>query len=286
MAKSRGRSGGFFGKIVWFIIILSLIFAWFKTPVPAGTSVIEFAQAKSKSVEAWVKNTTAGGFSLPDFLKGSDGLSIDIGGEKKPLGDKPAPSGAPVDSAKANTVLDTVTIANAEKVSYNREEWKHWSSAGSSCWDTREAVLYAEAVPGSVKLLDKDKKPTTDKAKACSIESGEWNDPYAGKKITNPKSLDVDHMIPLSYAAQHGGQAWDAKKKEAYANSQDFAGHLVAADAGQNRTKGDKGPSQWKPSNKAYYCEYENDWVTVAKTWNLSITDADKAALKDMLATC
>lgn len=291
MARSRGRSGGFFGTIVWFILILSLIFAWFKTPVPAGTSVIGFAQAKSKSVEAWVKNTTAGGFNISEFLRGSEGLVIDIGGERKPLGDTPsrggnAPAPTPVDSAKASTALDSIQTADAEKIDYNRDEWKHWSPAGSSCWDTREAVLFAEAVPGTVKLLDKDKKPTDNKNAACSIASGEWNDPYAGKKVTDPKGLDVDHMIPLSYAAQHGGQAWDAKKKESYANSQEFAGHLVAADAGANRAKGDKGPSKWKPSNKAHHCEYANNWITISNTWGLSTTEADKKALKEMLATC
>lgn len=281
-SRSRRRGGGgFFGTIIWAFIILSLVFAWFKTPVPAGTSVVEFAQSKSKSVEAWVKNFTADGFSIPDFIKGSDGLTIDIGGTPKPIG-----GNAPVPQGELPTSLDAIPSSPDATVAYNRDEWKHWASAGSSCWDTREAVLFAESRPGTAKLLDKDKKETTNKSKACSITGGEWQDPYTGTTFTDPKKLDVDHMIPLSYAAKHGGQEWDAKKKESYANSQAYAGHLIAVDAGSNRSKSDQGPSTWKPANKAHYCQYATDWISISKTWGLSTTDADKAALRDMLTTC
>lgn len=280
-SRSRRGGGGFFGTIVWAILILSLVFAWFKTPVPAGTSAIQYAQAKSKSVEAWVKNFTAEGFSLPDFIKGSDGLPIDIGGTTKPAG-----GDAPVNKTALGSELNAITVAADATVDYNRDEWKHWSSAGNSCWDTREAVLYSEAKPGTAKLLDKDKKETANKSQACSIVGGEWNDPYTGKTFTEPTKMDVDHMIPLSYAAKHGGQDWDAKKKESYANYQTYAGHLIAVDAGANRSKSDKGPASWKPSNKASYCSYATDWITISKTWGLSTTAADKAALNDMIATC
>jgi hypothetical protein len=59
MARRRsGRgSGGFFSKIMWAFLILCLVFAWFKTPIPAGSSihsVEDFAVAKSHAVDAWV----------------------------------------------------------------------------------------------------------------------------------------------------------------------------------------------------------------------------------------
>jgi hypothetical protein len=59
MARRRsGRgSGGFFGKILWAFFILCFAFAWFKTPIEAGSSihsVEDFAVAKSHAVDAWV----------------------------------------------------------------------------------------------------------------------------------------------------------------------------------------------------------------------------------------
>lgn len=282
MARRRGGGGGFFMKIIWGLFILSMVFAWFKTPVPAGTdSIASFAQAKSKSVEAWVSEITANGFDISKFLQGSEGLIIDIGGEKKQLG-----GDTPVDKAESDKALEGIKTAPDNSVKYNREEWKHWASAGSSCWDTREEVLYSEATPGTIKMLDKNKQETKSKNSACSIVGGEWKDPYSGKTFTDPGKLDIDHMIPLSYAAKHGGQEWDAKKKEDYANYTKFSNHLIAVEAGQNRSKSDRGPASWKPTNTAYHCTYALDWITISKKWDLTTTEADKAALKQMLGTC
>ncbi|MBC9707547.1 MAG: hypothetical protein H9W81_22015, partial [Enterococcus sp.] len=126
----RNSGGGFFMKIIWALFILSMVFAWFKTPVPAGTdSVAAFAQAKSKSVEAWVNKVTADGFDISSFLKGSKGLIIEIGGETKQLG-----GDAPVDKGTSNKALESLKVEPEKSVNYNRDEWKHWDSAGNSCW--------------------------------------------------------------------------------------------------------------------------------------------------------
>lgn len=297
MASSRKRGGGgFLGTIVWAFLILSLVFAWFKTPVPADTSIMDFAKAKSNSVEAWVKSFSDTGFDFSKFFEGSKGLP-NFNGKPNASGSGDTGSNGntgsgwggnptPVSTADSLKVLDTLKVAPAEKVSYDRSEWSHWASAGASCWDTREAVLLAEAKPGTAKLFDKNGKETTNASAACSITGGEWVGAYSGKTFTDPKKLDIDHMIPLSYAAQHGGQAWDSAKKKDYANNLKFADHLIAVDAGQNRSKSDKGPSQWKPSDKGYYCTYAKNWVTISNTWGLSTTEADKKALQEMLGTC
>ena len=33
----------------------------------------------------------------------------------------------------------------------------------------------------------------------CSIKAGVWYDPYSDKIYSNPKNLDIDHIIPLHY---------------------------------------------------------------------------------------
>jgi hypothetical protein len=168
---------------------------------------------------------------------------------------------------------------------YNRDDWNHWVNV-RSCWTVREQVLYSEAQEGSVTLKDQDGKPTSDVNKACEITGGTWVDPYSDNTFTNPKDLDIDHMIPLSYTNGHGGSSWDKKKKETYANELGYSNHLIAVSAKENRSKGDKGPSVWKPSNQAYWCQYATDWVNISVQWSLSTTDADKKALGEMLATC
>lgn len=243
-----------------------------------------YAQAKSASVNAWVQEITHGGsgIDVSSIFKGTGGLAVEIDGQVKKLGDSGAKT---VNSSQTLKKLDKIE-AGGQKVNYNRKDWNHWVSKGNSCWNVREDVLATEAAVGSIVYLDDNKQTTGNKSSACSIKSGKWVDPYTGKTVTDPSALDIDHMIPLSYAAQHGGQAWDAKRKESYANSTKKAYHLVAVDAGANRSKGDKGPSQWMPANKAYHCEYAKAWVDTADDWDLTLAQADITTLNGILQKC
>jgi hypothetical protein len=57
-------------------------------------------------------------------------------------------------------------------------------------------------------------------------------------------------------------------------------------DDGLNQSKGDKGPEAWKPPRKAYWCTYSKRWISIKHHWDLSVTSAEKAALKQMLSRC
>ena len=53
-----------------------------------------------------------------------------------------------------------------------------------------------------------------------------------------------------------------------------------------NRSKGSKGPEEWKPPERDYWCQYAIDWVTIKNTWELTANDAEEASLAEMLETC
>ena len=40
-------------------------------------------------------------------------------------------------------------------------------------------------------------EPTTLSSNGCKVVSGKWNDPFTGATFTDPKKLDVDHMVPV-----------------------------------------------------------------------------------------
>lgn len=277
--KGRGRTGGLVKQAATVVFIGTVIISFFGIPSrPNVNDFPEMLQSKSDTVKSWMQNCAPNAIK-GDFSRCSLGANVEGGG---------AP--APVDTAdvsKAEKALGSLPQAGSENVSYNRDEWNHWITSGDdSCWNVREAVLYDEAEKGSVVLQDKDGKTVNSVSDACSIVSGKWADPYTGETITDPGALDIDHMIPLSYTAQHGGQAWDKKKKEKYANDMSYDNHLLAVNASANRSKSDQGPASWKPSNTAYHCDYAVSWVTVTKNYDLTVDPADAAALKDMLATC
>ena len=189
---------------------------------------------------------------------------------------------AKMSKADALNELNSIPIvASYNKAKYKRTEWKHWISYETPCWTTREEVLDRQAEKGSVTYLDKDDKETKDKSKACSIKSGVWIDPYSKETIKDPTKLDIDHTGALSWTAKAGGQEWDKQKKQDYANDFD---HLVATTAKENRTKGDKGPSEWMPESSK--CEYAKVYTHIVKKYKLNLNKADKDTLEKALNSC
>lgn len=189
---------------------------------------------------------------------------------------------AKMSKADALNELNSIPIvASYNKAKYKRTEWKHWISYETPCWTTREEVLDRQAEKGSITYLDKDDKETKDKSKACSIKSGIWIDPYSKEKVEDPTKLDIDHTGALSWTAKAGGQEWDKQKKQDYANDFD---HLVATTAKENRTKGDKGPSEWMPESSK--CEYAKVYTHIVKKYKLNLNKADKDTLEKTLNSC
>ena len=159
---------------------------------------------------------------------------------------------------------------------YDRDDWRHWIDVDGDCQNTRHEVLVEESTIAV----------TFTNSQQCTVSTGLWNAPFAGVVVETARSLDVDHMVPLANAHKSGGWAWSAERKRDYANDMDYPGHLVAVTASANRSKGAKGPEDWKPEDDTYWCEYAVDWVTIKSTWELSVTITEWAALDEMLGTC
>lgn len=111
----------------------------------------------------------------------------------------------------------------------------------------------------------------------------DWNglsytDPYTGNHISDVKDTDYDHIIPLAYAHNHGGSSWSPEKKKRFA---DDPSNGVCVNRHDNRAKGAKGPSEWMPErNQKWYCE---QWLRIAKEWNLEIEEADMRTINGIL---
>ena len=173
----------------------------------------------------------------------------------------------------ALSALNTLKVADEVRTGYKREQFKHWVGTGKGC-DARKSVIISEAI----------KKPNVDSK--CNIVGGEWLSIYDNAKVTDAKKLDVDHMVPLAEAWDSGAQAWDAKKREMYANDQLDPRHLIAVTGSSNRSKSDRDPAEWLPTNKLYTCEYLTNWVSVKVRWSLSVDKKEKDAITAGLKPC
>ena len=172
----------------------------------------------------------------------------------------------------------SVVVADipADIPDYDRDEWSHWWDEDGDCLNTRHEVLFAESM-GPVTYADSEQ---------CKIASGSWVGPFTGERFDDPRTLDIDHMVPLKNAHLSGGWAWNRARKADYANDLSYEGHLITVDRSANRAKGSSGPEEWKPLAEDYWCQYAVDWVTIKHAWTLTVSELEAAALIEMLDTC
>ena len=90
----------------------------------------------------------------------------------------------------------------------------------------------------------------------------------------------------LENAHESGAWAWTPEQRREYANYLGYRYHLLAVSGSSNRSKGDKGPDQWRPDNEVFWCEYAQAWASVKFVWGFSATEAERQAVKEMLERC
>ena len=189
----------------------------------------------------------------------------------------PVPTPPPTSSADAITVPQLViATVPSDLPTYDRADWKHWIDADRDCQNTRAEVLIDES---SVSVGFRN-------GELCTVDNGRWLAPYTGTAVTVAGDLDIDHMVPLANAHRSGAWAWTAQQKEDYANDLSLDHHLIAVTASANRSKGAKGPEEWKPPDTGHWCKYSVNWITVKAAWRLSATADEWTALENMLGTC
>jgi Protein of unknown function (DUF1524) len=176
------------------------------------------------------------------------------------------------DPTQTKQALEELTVAPwGSMAHYSRDRFPHWVSQGHGC-DTRDVVLQKQG----------QSVVTTPE---CGVTSGTWFSAYDGKTVSDPHSVDIDHMVPLANAWRTGASQWTDDKRSEFANDLTRP-QLLAVTLSSNRSKGDQDPSQWKPPREAFWCTYAEDWVAVKSYWRLTVTAEEKGALLIMLETC
>ena len=169
-----------------------------------------------------------------------------------------------------------VNDSDETPISYDRDDWgSGWGDEDGDCINTRHEVLILESLI-TVGLS----------ASGCTVTSGHWYGAFAGNYTYSPSTLDIDHFVPLANAHHSGGWAWSSEKKDAFYNDLSDPQHLIAVSASQNRSKGARGPDEWKPADTSYWCQYAFSWINIKSRWSLSVTSAELEALLFMVESC
>lgn len=145
---------------------------------------------------------------------------------------------------------------------YSRKKFgSGWSDADRDCQNSRMEALISQSV-GPIKYKSK---------KECKVLSGRWNSPYSDKTIYKASDIDIDHVIPLKWAWDHGADKWPKKKRVKIAND---PANLLSVEASLNRQKGAKGLDKWLPPKNQ--CQYIARFERVRKTYGLKLSTSEK----------
>lgn len=148
-----------------------------------------------------------------------------------------------------------------------------WSDAvtapgGHNGCDTRNDVLAEQ-------LEEVTYKPGT---RDCVVAAGELHDPYTGHSESfvrgERSTIHIDHVFPLARAWNFGASTWSEDQRRNFAND---PANLRATSASANLAKSDKGPAEWMPAHDP--CGYASAYLTIATTYQLAITAADRDVL-------
>lgn len=265
-----GRAGGFKGFLVsagMIVMLAAAVFGWWSyNGFQSIGDAVDWFQSKSATMDQCVDGELAQGASDVENLINAHGCVL-----PNVVGSSTEGGNVSLSADAKETLLNKlsdVSVMAAASVSYSRSEWKHWLDLDGDGCDTREQVLKASGI-------DVKTDPKT-----CKVLSGTWVEPYSGKTYTDPSAMDLDHVVPLSWAAANGGNSWPAEKKTAFAND---PLNLFLSDASENRSKGDKGPSEYLPPNQSFQCTYVTSFVSVVISYDLTMSQLDKAAAEKVI---
>lgn len=181
-------------------------------------------------------------------------------------------SGGELPKGISRTSIKDVQEPSLGKRRYDRSAFGHgWADSDGDCQDSRAEALIATSTT-QVQFAD-DRR--------CRVIAGRWISPFTNRVIQNADDIDIDHVVPLAWAWEHGAWAWSERKREQFAND---PVNLFPVEASLNRSKGAQGPDQWLPP--AGQCGYVARFVRITKKYNITPVAQETRWMQSFLDNC
>lgn len=152
----------------------------------------------------------------------------------------------------------------------------HTVPGGSHC-NSRDFVLKRD-------MVDITLEPGT----TCTLNSGALFDRYTGTWVWYVRKAQVhtvvlDYVVSLSDAWNAGASTWAPTVLARFANDTD---ELVAASTTAITQKADRTADGWLPPDVADRCSYVGEQIKVKASYLLTVTAAERAAMKAVIDSC
>ena len=170
-------------------------------------------------------------------------------------------------------IIYASTALNNSEPRYNRDNWYHWNKNISGCKNLRHFLLENTSIEPVSYYSNKK----------CKVSEGKWYGPYTDTFLNHSSQLDIDHVVPLSWAASHGAINWSKEKKRQFANDIE---NLIPVKKSENRKKGGLGPEKYLPPNKKFHCDYIYRFEKVVSKYELTFNNKEMNSLNAKKESC
>jgi hypothetical protein len=151
---------------------------------------------------------------------------------------------------------------------YDRAEFgRTWIDEDRDGQNTRAEILIEQSTGPVTFKNDKERV----------VATGRWISIFTKDINTSASDVDIDHIVPLKWAWDHGAHGWDKETRVRFAN--DFS-NLAIVEASLNRSKGAKGPNEWLPPQEQ--CGYLLRFVRLYKTYKLTVTKHEATEYEEL----
>ncbi len=106
------------------------------------------------------------------------------------------------------------------------------------------------------------------------VARGRWRSPYTNDVLFDASAIDIDHIVPLKWAWDHGAWRWSYDLRKQFANDQV---NLFSVESSVNRSKGSRGPDEWMPDVNT--SSYLTRWKRILLMYGLRYTKAEAEAI-------
>ncbi len=160
--------------------------------------------------------------------------------------------------------------AAVSKMSYQRSFFGTWGDRDGDCVNQRHEMLMQRSETEPIMSTN-----------GCNVVSGFWSDPYTGSVFQLSREVEIDHLVPLSWAWDRGASQWqDDRRRKFFSDPR----NLVVTSSAVNRQKLDKGPEEWLPPNQEYRCSYLYDFKKLVEVYQLEPNPRERAALGSLVS--